>query len=89
MSQKNANSSHSTQKDVDMARNYVCALPPITKKSSFKVYLTREEEVRETQVTFVEEKNGKYYRRRLNLQSPRTREAAEYLGVTFKDCLVG
>lgn len=88
-SQRNPNSAHSTQKDADMVRNYVCVLPPIGKKSSFKVEIKHEDEVRDMTVTYIEEKNGKYYRRRLNLQSPRTKEAADYLGVDYEDCVVG
>lgn len=88
-SQKNSNSPHSTQKEIDMIRNYICTLPPISKKSSFKIEIRGEEEMRDMTVTYIEEKNGKYYRRRLNLQSPRTKEAADYLGVAYEDCVVG
>jgi hypothetical protein len=73
-----------------MVRSYICALPPIDKKkSNFKAQALREDELRDMTVMYIEEKNGKHYRRRLNLQSPRTKEAADYLEVTFEDCIVG
>jgi len=77
------------QKDSELIKNYSGILPPINKKSSFKAQMGREDESRDVIVTYIEEKNGKYYKRRLNLQSPRTKEAADYLGVTFEDCIIG
>jgi len=85
---KKSDFTYSTQRDTEMIRNYICLFPPINDNAPFKVQMQREDEHKEITVTYIEEKNGKNVKHSLNLQSPRTKEAMDCLGVSIEDCIV-
>ena len=38
-------------------------------------------------ISFLDQVNGKYIRRKINFNTPRTKEAAAKIGITYQDCV--
>lgn len=86
-SSKNLNVYQSSQRETEAKRNSALYLPTIADSSTFRSQM-QDDDYKDMIVTYIETENGKPVRRRLNLNSPRTKEAAAHVGATFEDCLI-